>query len=73
MSREEAFDYYQESPLEALFEVQAPKLELPELARLFQAQSCEACGEVTAENMLRLQDGERLCLDCYRPYARFTL
>ena len=34
-------------------------------------QKCEKCGELTAENMIRLEEGLKLCLDCYKPYRKF--
>lgn len=48
-------------------------LSLPEKARLFQSLPCDGCGEVTAEHLLRLENGKKLCLDCFRAYNRFDL
>ena len=31
------------------------------------------CGEVTAEHLLRLENGKKLCLDCFRAYNRFDV
>lgn len=54
-----------------LFDVQPVREDLPEAARIFQSFPCSACGEMTAESMLRLRDGEKICLDCGLPYRRF--
>jgi len=48
-------------------------LSLPEKARLFQSLPCDGCGEVTAEHLLRLENGKKLCLDCFRAYNRFDV
>ncbi|MCX7769914.1 MAG: FmdE family protein [Proteobacteria bacterium] len=53
-----------------LFEVKEPSFELPEKALIFQSYDCEICGERTAENRVRLQDGKKVCLDCYKEYTR---
>ena len=34
---------------------------------------CDGCGEVTAEHLLRLENGKKLCLDCFRAYNRFDV
>ena len=36
-------------------------------------EECEECGEATAENMLRLENGRKLCLDCFHAYSRFDV
>ena len=51
-----------------LFAVKEVPFSIPERARLFSSTACEVCGENTAENYLRLQEGKKLCLDCYKPY-----
>lgn len=53
-----------------LFDVKEPPFPLPEPARLFPGVICEQCGESTAEPMIRLKEGRRLCLDCYDGYTR---
>ena len=30
-----------------------------------------SCGEIAAENHIHLENGRRLCEDCYRGYDRF--
>jgi len=56
------------APFGELFAVKEVPFNLPENARLFNSVACEACGERTAENHIRLQEGKKLCLDCYKPY-----
>ena len=56
-----------------MFDVKEAKLALPEKARIFQSVTCARCGETTAENMIRMQEGEMLCLDCYKEYNRFSV
>ena len=73
VSREESFAYYQGLTPQELFEVKPAKLPLPEPARRFESYVCAGCGETTGANWLRLQDGERYCLDCYQHYDRFRV
>lgn len=73
MSKEEQFTYLQESRPEELFDLSAPGFSLPECARIFCSYRCEKCGEKTAENMIRLKDGKKLCMDCYQEYKRFDI
>ena len=70
MTREERMRWILEAPLEALFTTTAPKVPLPEKARIFRTLTCEVCGETMAEHMARLQDGKVVCLHCFRPYDR---
>jgi formylmethanofuran dehydrogenase subunit E len=69
-SREKGRDDLLATPYTELFEVKTPSFELPEEARLFPSYPCECCGEMTAEYMLRLDHGKKLCLDCFNPYER---
>ena len=71
MSREESFRYMKEKEPKDLFEVKEVKNQLPEKARLFGSYKCEICGEMTMESMLRLENGKKVCLDCFHPYNRF--
>ena len=56
-----------------LFLVKPVSFELPETARIFQSYPCENCGEVVAENAVRMENGKKLCLDCYHSYDRFSV
>ena len=73
LSREESFAWLQAREPQDLFDVGTPAFSLPEPARLLESVVCEGCGELTAENMIRLEGGKKLCLDCYHPYSRFAL
>ena len=73
MSRQESFAYYQSLAPRDMFTVKETTITLPESARLFQSVKCECCGETTAENMIRLENGKKLCLDCYQAYSRFNI
>jgi formylmethanofuran dehydrogenase subunit E len=69
-SREEKQNFILEAPLEEVFEIKKPGYPLPEAARLFPSIDCELCGESTAEPYIRLENGKRVCLDCFRDYFR---
>ncbi len=71
MTKEESFAYYQNHAPEALFEVKETTLELPEPARIFRPVRCDGCGETAAENHIHLENGRKLCEDCYHGYDRF--
>lgn len=73
MSRQESFAYYQSLVPQDMFTVKETTITLPESARLFQSIKCENCGETTAENMIRLENGRKLCLDCFNAYSRFNV
>lgn len=73
MTREESFKYYQKCSPEEMFEVKETTLEIPERARLFNSIICDNCGEKTAENMIRIQNEKKLCMDCYSEYNRFNI
>lgn len=34
---------------------------------------CECCGEVAGVNWIRIQNGKKVCLDCYKAYDRFNV
>ena len=73
MTKQESFAYYQGNAPEELFEVKETAIALPEEARIFRSYPCSECGEITSENMLRMQDGKMVCLDCYKNYNRFEV
>lgn len=70
MGRTERIQFLLTAPAEEVFDVKEPAFDMPETARIFRTIPCEACGEGTAEDKIRLQDGKKICLDCYRPYGR---
>jgi Formylmethanofuran dehydrogenase subunit E len=69
-SREAKQNYILEAPLEEIFEIKKPGYAVPEEARLFQSVDCELCGESTAEPYVRLENGKKVCLDCFNEYFR---
>lgn len=69
-SREEKQKYILEAPFEEIFSAQKPDYCLPEEARLFTSIDCEICGESTAEPYLRIQNGQKVCMDCFAEYHR---
>lgn len=73
MSREESFAYYQNTELEDMFDVKETTIKLPEEARIFDSYKCECCGEMTGANWIRISDGKKICLDCYKTYDRFQV
>lgn len=69
-SREEFLDYLLTAPLEELFLCQrVPFREIPK-ARRFPSDTCECCKETTGEYWLRLENGKKVCLDCFTNYER---
>ncbi|HHV65015.1 MAG TPA: formylmethanofuran dehydrogenase [Peptococcaceae bacterium] len=70
MSREERQEYILNAPAEEIFNFRKPAFSLPEEARIFQSVTCESCGESAPENKIRLQDGKKVCLDCFKDYCR---
>ena len=71
MPRGERCDWMLSQNPAGLFDEKPVDFELPEPARLFESHPCEACGEMTAEPYLRLEQGRRLCLSCAHLYSRF--
>ena len=58
------------APLEELFSLKDVSFELPERARLFASIVCEKCGESAPEHKIRLEEGQKVCLDCAKSYSR---
>lgn len=71
MDKGEKRKYYMDNKPSELFDIKETTYELPEEAKIFKSIACEKCGEMTAESMIRLEEGKKLCLDCYSPYSRF--
>lgn len=70
MSREERQQYLLEASAEDVFFIKKPEFVLPERARLFDSIVCDSCEEAAPENKMRLEDGKKVCLDCFDDYAR---
>ncbi len=73
MTKEESFAYFQACCPEDMFDVKQTSIDLPEKARLFDSYVCDCCGETTGANWIRLAEGQKLCLDCYKNYNRFDM
>jgi formylmethanofuran dehydrogenase subunit E len=73
MDRCESFDFMKVKAPSELFDVKETKIALPEEARIFESFYCECCGERTGANWIRIQDGKKLCIDCYQHYDRFSV
>lgn len=70
MERSEYQEYILKTPVDVLFDYKEVNVKLPEKARLFSAVVCEVCSENAPEHKMRLQDGKRVCLDCFKEYSR---
>ncbi|MGI5963071.1 MAG: FmdE family protein [Lawsonibacter sp.] len=70
MEREEYMHYLLEAPVDALFDCRQVEYPIPEKARIFSNVVCEVCGEAVPEHKIRLQEGKKVCLDCFREYTR---
>ena len=70
-SREERMDQLHSLKDEEIFDVKPVTFRLPEEARIFNSFVCEKCGEVVAESFLRIENGKKICLDCFSEYTRF--
>ena len=70
MTREEKIRYILEAPAEEVFAFGKPSFPLPQRARMFSTVVCEKCGEGAPEHKIRLQDGKKVCLDCFKDYSR---
>jgi len=70
MDRRQRQEYILNSPVDEIFNFSIPRFELPEKARLFATVICENCGEGAPEHKMRLQEGKKVCLDCFKDYNR---
>ncbi len=70
MDRKDRQRFILEAPFEEVFSVTEPGYVLPEKARLFCTETCEICGEGMPEHKTRLQEGKKVCLDCFSSYDR---
>lgn len=70
MEKEEYYQYLLECPVEEVFDYKETQVQLPERARIFRNVTCEICGEDAPEHRMRLQDGKKVCMDCFKEYTR---
>ena len=73
LSKAEELERLHQLSLEEAFDVMPVKMNVPERARIFNSYPCDACGERTAENYIRLSGDKKLCPDCIRTYDRFRV
>lgn len=59
-----------DGPLEDTFELGETRYELPETAKSLKTIACEICGEGAPETKIRVQNGKKVCLECFRDYNR---
>ncbi len=69
-NRDKDEEYILNASSDELFEFKKPNFNVPEKARLFDSIICEECGESTAEHKIRLMNGKRVCVDCFKDYSR---
>ncbi|EGW37979.1 FmdE family protein [Desulfosporosinus sp. OT] len=70
MDRQQRQAHILNSPVDELFNFSKPTFELPEKARIFTTVVCELCGEGAPEQKIRINDGKKVCLDCFKDYSR---
>ena len=70
LTMEERQEAILSKPLSDLFKFSTVKTPRPEEAKCFETIVCEKCGEGAAESRIRLENGKKLCLDCYEAYER---
>lgn len=68
MSREERQAFFLNGPSDDIFIFSEPGFSLPEKARLFTTVACDVCGEGVPEHKMRLENGKKVCLDCFHEY-----
>ncbi|AEG59976.1 FmdE family protein [Desulforamulus ruminis] len=70
MDRAQWQEYLLKAPVDEIFSFSEPEFDLPEKARLFRTIPCELCGEGAPEHKMHLQDGKKVCADCFKSYDR---
>lgn len=70
MDRKQRQEFILNAPIDEVFAFSKPKFKLPEKARLFTTVLCEKCGEGAPEHKMRMNDGKKVCLDCFEDYSR---
>lgn len=64
-SKEEYIEHILSDPAEQVFTIGEPHYPLPAKARIFTTVTCDICGEGAAEPQMRLQNGKKVCLECF--------
>lgn len=73
MTKAESLEYLQVRKPKELFDVKETTIRVPERAKIFDSYKCECCGEAAGANWIRIQNGKKVCLDCYKAYDRFNV
>lgn len=63
-------EYLLNANISELFDYKHPNFSLPEKIRKFESTACELCGEKAAENKIRIMNGKKVCLDCFKDFTR---
>ena len=53
-------------PAEDLFDSREEAIDLPPKAQVLQSVICDACGEAAMETKIRLYQGRKLCIPCFK-------
>lgn len=69
MDRDAMTEWILTGPAEEVFTSSTPSFAVPERARHFANETCETCGERAPEHKTRLQEGKKVCLDCFTDYS----
>lgn len=67
---QEYIDFVLSAPLEEVFTVSKPRIDVPVKAKSLKSLKCDACGEAAPENKMRFMNGKPVCMDCYTDYNR---
>jgi formylmethanofuran dehydrogenase subunit E len=70
MTRDAFQEYILGAAVDEIFDCREVNIQEPEPARIFSTIICEVCGEAASENKMRLQEGKKVCLDCFKEYHR---
>jgi len=70
MDRQQRMAYLLQADTEEIFEFKEPHFNMPRIARMFATQVCEKCREGAPEHKIRIQEGKKVCLDCFDDYDR---
>lgn len=65
LSKQERIEHYLKGASEGLFRVQRVDIPAPVEALVSPSIPCCVCGEATAEPMMRFQNAQGYCLDCF--------
>lgn len=70
LEREESMYYILNAPKSEISVIMEPSFDVPDKAKIFNSVVCENCNEAAREDLIRLQEEKKVCLDCFNDYAR---